>query len=99
MQIRSRTAPIFRAVFNIIKNGWVNWYSDHENDTNFCWYLKYPFTIFRRVDEHIGDRHSTLMKCTLYKRYFWQVEWRYKRSEEIDVADEFFAPSEDTWIR
>mgnify|MGYP003997945299 CR=1 FL=1 len=99
MQTITKPAQIFRAVFQIIKNRRIDWYSNHENDSNFCWYFKYPFTIFRRVEEHIGDRHSTLMKCTLYKRYFWQVEWRYQRSEEIDVADEYFAPSEDTWGR
>ena len=101
MQIRSRTAPIFRAVFNTIKTGRIEWWSNQkdEYDVEYTWYFKRPFTIFRRKDEHIGDRHSTTWQYTFYKRYLWQVEYRDYFFKEVDVADEFFAPSEDTWGR
>ena len=99
MTTRTRPAQIFRAVFNTIQNGVIDWDSDHEKDAVFSWYFKRPFTIHKRTDEHIGDRHSTTWQYTFYKRYFWQVEWRYKTSYEVDEADEFFAPSEDTWRR
>lgn len=94
-------AQVFRALFNIIKTGKIEWWSNQrdEYEVEYGWYFKKPFTLFRKVEEHLGDRHSTTWEYTFYKRYLWQVEWRFRHSEKIDVADEYFAPSEDTWGR
>ena len=101
MQIITKTAPIFRAVFNTIKTGKIEWWSNQrdEYEVEYGWYFNRPFTLFRKVEEHLGDKHSTTWEYSFYKRYLWQVEWRFCRSEEVDEADEFFAPSEDVWRR
>jgi hypothetical protein len=97
MQITTRPAQIFRAIFQTIKDGRIDWYSDQkdEYDVEYTWFFKRPFTIFRRVEEHIGDKHSTTWQYTFYKRYLWQIEFRDYFSKKVDEADEYFAPSED----
>ena len=101
MQTTTRPAQIFRAVFNTIKTGKIEWWSNQkdEYEVHYTWYFKRPFTIYRRVEEHIGDNRSTTWQYTFYKRYLWQVEYRDYFFQEVDEADAFFAPSEDTWRR
>jgi|TARA_R100001594_G_C3910230_1_gene233087 hypothetical protein len=81
-----------------LKTGRIDWWSDQldEQDVEYTYLLKTPFTIYRRVDEHVED---LTWSHTFYKRYFWQVEWKYRFNREEDEGDNFFAPSQEVICR